>query len=1468
VDNENGQLRALGESGESRIQLQNYFGNSQGLVEIGNASFALNAARLSNRQGSVLHLGEQNFALNVEDMDDAGGSISSNSDLALSAASWFNSSAIQARNLTLNVDQFSQNGEGQLIATNHFSGSGVNWYSDGLLASDGDFSLNLSGNYNGFGNISSLGDMRLDAATMHLGEGITISIGGSGQLDLSNGLYNEGGQLTAVDSLRINAAVLENGYGTIGSASRLQISASAFYNQGLVFSGLDMALYSDRLTNLYGDIYSLGNLLIARNADGAQADLLENRSGSIESGADMSLSAAVLENRKDQFLVGSEQIYGQISVTCYDCGGDKHNVDYIATERFTPVMTENSAAARIHSGGNLDILGGVVSNHFSNLSASGNLVLRSNILENIGAEVGVVERVQRFNTGRITDGTDERFREKYIIPYNAKGFPKVLPDALDRWRTISDIETFTANGMLAPSIIQAGGAVTIQADQGLSNGTVSAFNVPDTGVEQQLNTDVSSHQQTLQVRLNPQLPPDSNQQAVNPLSLPGFSLPGGYGLFQFNRNPDHPFLIETNPAFASLKSFLNSGYLLSRLGYSGDEVQRRLGDGLYEQRLIQQAIIARTGQRFIAGLDSDEAMFRYLMDNAIASKQELQLSLGVALSAEQVAALTHDIVWMESQQVNGQQVLVPVLYLAQTSNRLAPGGALIQGQDLALISGGALNNSGTLRASRNLSATANSISNGGLMQANDRLSLLAVDSISNAQGGIINGQSVSAITLTGDITNERTISQQQRSGRGYSQLTSVVDSAARIEAGEDLKLAAGGNIHNIGSVLSAGDSADLSAGGNVIIASATEEQAMMRKDNRHYWERSSTTQHSSEVQVGNDLYINAGKNLAVVASTVKAAGDINLISSGDINLTAAASQSHSEYHYKRSDKQVDKEDSRVIQQATVIDASGDLLVAAGQDLNLVASQLSAGEEAYLYAGNQLNLLAAQNSDYHLYNYEKDGGTWGSSKTQRDETTRITQIGSSIKATGDLTLVSDGDQTYQRARLDSGNDLALDSGGAIHFEAVNDLKQESHEKSSSNLAWSSSKGKGTTDETLRQSVLLAQGEIAIKAVAGLSIDIKKINKQSVSQTIDAMVKAEPQLAWLKDAQARGDVDWQRVQEIHDSFSYSQQGVSPVVAMAVAIVVSAITSGAASGAIGAVAGTGGTAAGAAAGAGVAGAAASTTAASAWAAATSTAAAGWANATVSGILAGAAGSAAAAASQGKDWSQDALNGAVTGGFLGYLSAGTYYDNPLTGLSKAGEYASNLDWMSLGKTVESLAMNQAFGYVQSEAAESLGMTSEQLNWLLMATSIAGNQWEGSRFQAADMGFSKTDHQGVRGVYNRSTWGLPFDLADIALGYQGLPTASTQDYLSSLGLKNSASSGHSLGTLDNIYLVRNGLTAKAYLYSVPFGAVAPPGAETMLGSWDMVNGGWAGKVLNWDATVVPLNPLEHGFDNYKNFIH
>ena len=154
---------------------------------------------------------------------------------------------------------------------------------------------------------------------------------------------------------------------------------------------------------------------------------------------------------------------------------------------------------------------------------------------------------------------------------------------------------------------------------------------------------------------------------------------------------------------------------------------------------------------------------------------------------------------------------------------------------------------------------------------------------------------------------------------------------------------------------------------------------------------------------------------------------------------------------------------------------------------------------------------------------------------------------------------------QGAKLESGNDLAIVSGGAVTFEAVKDLHQESHEKSKGDLAWQSSKGKGQTDETVRQTQIVAQGNLAIKAVEGLKIDLKHIDQKTVSQTMGGGGGGGPPLGGGGGGRAPRDVDWRMVQEVHDSWKYSNSGMGPATQIAVAIAAAAIGGMAAAGAL---------------------------------------------------------------------------------------------------------------------------------------------------------------------------------------------------------------------------------------------------------------------------------------------------------------
>ncbi|MFJ2479606.1 filamentous hemagglutinin N-terminal domain-containing protein [Pseudomonas sp. NPDC087598] len=1335
VDNQNGRLRSLGNTGKTLFQIGGLLDNRNGVLETANTDMTLAVGGFLNAGGQLNHVGRGKFDISTANVIGAGGSIVTGGLLELNADSWSNSSVIQAGRLNVNVGQFSQTSSGKLLASDSLQIRGGNWTNDGLIASDGILDMQIGGTYAGSGRLTSQRGAYLSAAQMNVAAGGSFAVGAASTVNVGGQLTNAG-RMTSSEDLTINAGSVAN-YGTLGAAQNLIINTPSLLNdRGLIFSGNNMTLGVSTLTNQYGDFYGLGDVVIGGYGGAARAAGVYNISGSMESGGGFTLSADVFENRTEGPTASVERklISGFIAATCGDCVGGTFNNFLASRETYQFFDTDTSASAMFNVGKDFTFTGGTFLNSKSTVAAGGNITITADSLKNIGAKSGTVEVTRQYNFEMGT-GSTAQFMANVIMPYNQRNNPDfpfmyyvIAPEGLIRKAiaktvgngiVIVDAETgenvgsrkygramsgfsagfetstpsmYDPNNLLAlPSelapyqsrvavenevnstgavdtnnsrnaVIQAGGNVSINAAREVVNSVVRGDYAPSGGTNKVADTKVGNTGTTV-VHINSQLPPDLAQQQVNPLSLPGFSLPTGEnGLFRlssqgtsnaassgntrpaptwtvgteavnaqdhmvvgtsggprnlfidspaqvsdstravdtFHRDPSvvkavastvdvnvllssagpgmkdrgndakesidtrpvtrvtglpdttapsnpHKYLIETNPVLTDLKSFMSSDYLLEKLGYNPDQSAKRLGDGLYEQRLIQQAVTARTGQAFLDGQTSNEAMFKYLMNNAVASKDALNLSVGVGLTSQQVAALTHDIVWLEEHEVNGEKVLVPVVYLAQANGRLGPTGALIAGNDVTLIAGENLENVGTLKATNNLSATAGKdLVNSGSIEAGNRLDLLATNSIVNKAGGIIAGKDVSLTTRTGDVINERTITSMDDQYGSVTRHQDFADNAARIEAANDLTVKAANDINIVGGVLKSGQDMVLNAGRDVNVSSVQVNNSVSLGSRSS---KSDITQLAAEIDAGRDFKVEAKRDINVIASEIDAKRDVVMKATENLVITSAADEEHSKSRNKKEKRQED----HVSQVMSGITAGGDVKLDAGKDLSVISSRVTAGDEAYLVAGDRLELLAAQDTDYSLYDMKKKG-SFGKLKMQHDEVTDTKYVGTEIKTGGNLSLVSKGDQLYQVAKLDSGKDIVLDSGGSITFEGVKDLHDENHTKTNNNAGWASSKGRGNTDETLRQTQMIAKGNIVIKAVDGLKIDIKEVNQQSVSQTIDAMVKADPQLAWLKDAEARGDVDWRRVKEIHESFKYENSGVGPAAQIAIAIMMS--------------------------------------------------------------------------------------------------------------------------------------------------------------------------------------------------------------------------------------------------------------------------------------------------------------------------
>ena len=1298
LDNQGGKLRALGAGGKTDFQIGSQFDNRNGLVETANNDFNLATPSLLNAGGSITHVGVGEFGISTANVMNAGGSLVTLGGLTLNADSWTNSSVIQAGRLTVNVGNFVQTASGQLLASNQLIGRGGSWNNDGLIASSGNFDIQLSGTYGGNGRLSSVGNLGLTASGIELSSAASIT-GATTATITSRGNLTNLGRLTSADSLTVNAAALTNN-GTLGSAGYLRVNTDSLLNQnGLIFSGGDMALRVGTLTNRYADIYGIGNISIARDDSNGWSSSINNVSATIESVGDLSLAADHIENRKDVFEVaaGGGLISGAIGVRCETCTSFS-NIFYetrlpshmVWIEKYHSTIVQDSASGTLTAGRNLTGNGREFINNASVVSAGRDMTINVQNFTNQGATVGDYTVSRWF----AAPGRHDVFFWRDVLAYNAANDPdydsgkmgvsdgkiKMIPN-LHTW-DMNNVETLTtvggrhtgseaANFFLfgsilldydgklpfpAPSydsgvrteapaavknaafskvttiessptananaVVQAGGTVYINATNKLDNGVVRNGNAAAGGASRLGSTQLAGQVTPTVIRINAQLPPDLAQQQVNPLALPGFTLPtGDNGLFrlsrkdgseqaivagkdwtigsitaapsthaggmpvrhatdlQFDKNdpvsvknrelalasrpslnlndktavinvnaaagdgpvgvlmpargnvsfdvprvqalPDtsvrsnpHKYLIETNPALTNLKQFMSSDYLLGKLGYDPDTSAKRLGDGLFEQRMVQQAVVARTGQRFIDGQTSDEGMFKYLMNNAIASKDQLNLSVGVTLTAQQVAALTHDIVWLEEHEVNGEKVLVPVLYLAQANNRLAPNGALIQGGDVTLIAGGDLNNAGTLRASNNLSAEAgNNLTNTGLIEAGERLTLKAGNDIINKSGGIISGKDVSLTATNGSVINQRDVTSVDVNRGGNVFHRDYLDNAARIEAANDLTIKSGKDINNIGGVLKSGGDMTLDADRDVNITSVQDRSTNARGGS---YLNQTITQHGAEVTSGRDLSISADRDVAVVSSRLDAKRDLAATAGHDIVITSAADESD---YVSRSKKRANETHS-ITQQASVLNAGRDIALNAGNDLGIIASRIKATEDVSLDAVQDITVASAKDESSSYY-YKKKNGSFGRSKTTERQSYESENVASVIEAGHDLTVNTSKDNdgavtldggrnvTIIGSQLKAGNDLVVGATKDVSVLSATEEAGNYSKKTKTGLFGMSSSGKSQLQTTVTQigSELNAGHDAVVLAGGDVRLNASQINADNDAELHAGLVDKE-------------------------------------------------------------------------------------------------------------------------------------------------------------------------------------------------------------------------------------------------------------------------------------------------------------------------------------------------------------------------
>ncbi len=514
------------------------------------------------------------------------------------------------------------------------------------------------------------------------------------------------------------------------------------------------------------------------------------------------------------------------------------------------------------------------------------------------------------------------------------------------------------------------------------------------------------------------------------------TLPTG-GLFTTHPGTGAGYLIETDPRFATQSGFLGSDYLMTRLGFHGESLLKRLGDAFYETRLVLDQITSLTGRRYLDGNSDATAQYRALMDSGVAAAGKFDLAVGVALTAEQMASLTTDIVWMVSQEVNGESVLVPVVYLSAATASNVASGASLSGTTVALDASGTLTNGGTIKASQDATLKAGTLLNAGQVAATGHLSLSAAQdllSTGTIQGGnvaLVAGRDLTAdgnLTATGDL--------------GLTAGRDLGLNRVALTAGKDLTLAAGRDLTATASTLTAGGDAQLSAGRDLALNAIGHTQAV----EGNIAKGESTTHEVTRLTTGGSAVLAAGRDLVSQGAELKA-GNVLAVSAGqDITLDAVTDRTinqsnsigHGIVHTQTMDETL---------RGSSLDGTLGVIVSAGRDLTTTAATITSDTGGIaLAAGRDVNLNAGiETHTWEQTSKTKKSGTL-SSKTTRTYDATDDRLAIGTLLSGDSVTVAAGrDLTTQAAQIGATNDVVLAAGNNLTIGTATSTHSETHDK---------------------------------------------------------------------------------------------------------------------------------------------------------------------------------------------------------------------------------------------------------------------------------------------------------------------------------------------------------------------------------------------------------------------------------------
>ena len=467
-------------------------------------------------------------------------------------------------------------------------------------------------------------------------------------------------------------------------------------------------------------------------------------------------------------------------------------------------------------------------------------------------------------------------------------------------------------------------------------------------------------------------------------TIDGLSLPTE-ALYQIHPDITANALIETDSAFTNRKNFLSSQYMIDALANDPERRLKRLGDGFYEQQLINDQIVSATGKQYLEGYTDNEAEYKALLEAGIAFGKAFKLAPGIALSKEQMEAITTDMVWLETKTVvvNGkaQQVLYPKVYLAkQPAKSVDAMGGIISGKAI-------------------VSNTNADILNQGIMTA-DTIVLGAhdVQNTGRIDGRKVNIKATQDVTNTGNIHGDKQVNidvgRDINLGAHVDRLEhhDIVSRQGTIGVAKDgdLVLSAKRDVNLKGAIVHTGDNskATIEAGQNINLtteALSSKKDMTVNSDNYNRTDR--RTELGTVILSDSHVNLRAGNDVNIRNGIINSEHGVTSVEAGnDVTIANGKSYNRDEYGLKYKEKSLLSRTTNIIrtdhEHTGVLSSTigGDTInVKANRNVSVTGSNILGTKDVSVSAGNDVRTDSGEETQRDdVYQYSKKiwlNGCW-------------------------------------------------------------------------------------------------------------------------------------------------------------------------------------------------------------------------------------------------------------------------------------------------------------------------------------------------------------------------------------------------------------------------------------------------------------------------------------------------------------